>query len=291
MALAVFTRGALAGTPPQRGKVVAVDKRTGRPAWEASLWSRPDLAVPPLVTDDLVYALEEGRTLKALDAATGQVRWQKPFASHLPLTLVDDRVIAVGTETVQAFNRKTGQRAWEFNPRAYADWKLDDHSIPVSTPGRLLLPAGNTLIAIDPATGQPAWAYTVTAAVLPLRPVVAKGMVYLSSGREESPVSLKLEDGLPNTGEYALPPNVARSLARARMDDPKPPAVSRPWISGSKASSIALHTTIAPGGTALAAAGAKAWRFPAPAGWKIDRVAGESGRHVYALLGAAAPAR
>src|SRR5260370_1226902 len=78
------------------------------------------------------------------------------------------------------------------------------------------LPAGGALIAIDRPTRQLAWPYPVTAAVLPLRPVVAKGMVYLSSGREESPVCLKLEDGLPNTGESTLPPDVARAIARSR---------------------------------------------------------------------------
>src|SRR5216683_300859 len=60
---------AMAGVALARGKVVAVDKRTGRPAWEAPLWSRPDAAVMPLVTDDLVYVLEDGKTLKALNAA------------------------------------------------------------------------------------------------------------------------------------------------------------------------------------------------------------------------------
>src|SRR5205085_5732609 len=165
---------------------------------------------------------------------------------------------------------------------------FDDHTIPVVAPGRLLLPAGNTVIAVDPATGQPAWAYTVTSAVLPLRPVVAKDMVYLSSGREESPVCLKLEDGLPNTGEYALPADLARALARARKNE-KPPAAARPQNPRGKGTFIPVRAAVAPGGRALAAAGAKAWRFPAPAGWTIDRIAGESARHVYALLEATAP--
>jgi hypothetical protein len=288
--LAVSIGAAHAAAAPERGKVVAVDKRTGRPVWEAALWSRPDVAVPPLVTDDLVYVVEEGRALKALDAATGCVRWQKPVASHLPLTVAGGLVIAVTGESAVAFNRLTGQRAWEFSPRIYPEWKFDENTIPVVAPGRLLFPARDTVIAVDPATGQPAWAYTVTAAVLPLRPVVTRGMVYLSSGREESPVCLKLEDGLPNTGEYALPPDVARALDRARKAEAKKRTPAHPPSAGSKTSFVAVHPTVAPGGRALATAGAKAWRFPAPSGWTIDRVAGESARHVYALLEGAAPA-
>src|SRR5439155_6946530 len=102
----------------------------------------------------------------------------------------------------------------------------------------------------------------VTAAVLPLRPVVAKDMVYLSSGREDTPVCLKLEDGLPNTGEYTLPHDVARSLARARKGEPKATAVSPPKSTSGKTPFVSVHAAIAPGGKALAAAGAKAWRFP-----------------------------
>src|SRR3954471_3390146 len=95
LAITVSMSAVWAAPAAERGKVVAVDKRTGRPAWEAAVWSRPDLAVPPLVTDELVYVLEEGKTLKALNAATGRVQWQKPVASHLPLTCTGGLVIAM----------------------------------------------------------------------------------------------------------------------------------------------------------------------------------------------------
>jgi len=116
LALTVSIGAAMASPAPARGKVVAVDKRTGRPAWEASLWSRPDLAVPPLVTGELVCVLEEGKILKALDAVTGRVRWQKPVASHLPLTQVGGLVVAVAGDTAIAFNRMTGKRVWSSAP-------------------------------------------------------------------------------------------------------------------------------------------------------------------------------
>jgi outer membrane protein assembly factor BamB len=281
----VLSAGAArAGVAPVRGKVVAVDKRTGRPAWEAPLWSRPEAAVMPLVTDDLVYVLEDGKTLKALNAATGRPRWQAPVASSRPLTLVDDLVVAVTGDSALAFHRWTGKPAWEFNLRIYPEWKFDENTIPVLAPRRLLLPARDTMIAIDTANGQPCWAYTVTAAKLPLRPIVLHGMVYLHSGQEDSPVCLKLEDGLPNTGEYALPPEVARALARARKADATR-LTPAPRTSGhSKTAFVPVHAAVAPGGKALAAAGAKRWRFPAPAGWTIARVAGESASELYALL-------
>ena len=102
LAVTVSIGAAWAAPASEQGKVVAVDKRTGRPAWEAALWSRPDLAVTPLVTDELVYVLQDGRTLKALDAATGRVQWQKPVASHLPLTRIGDLVVATLAGLVEA---------------------------------------------------------------------------------------------------------------------------------------------------------------------------------------------
>lgn len=288
--LALFTTitlsavAATAGTVPLRGKVVAVDKRTGHLAWEAPLWSESDTAVPPLVTDELVYALRDGKTLEALDAATGRPRWQAPVASALPLTLVNNLVVAVTSDSVLAFNRWNGKPAWQFSVRIYPEWKFDENTVPVVAPGRLLVPAGDTLIAIDPQNGQPCWAYTVAAAKLPLRPVVMRGMVYLSSGRDDSPLSVKLEDGLPNTGEYALPPDMVRALARAHKADPKKPATMPRGAHRKTTAFVAVRAAVAPGGHALAAAGAKRWSFPAPPGWTIERVAGESAGQLYALL-------
>jgi outer membrane protein assembly factor BamB len=293
IAVCVLAAGAALAAPiPARGKVVAVDKRTGRAAWEAPLWSRPDAAVPPLVTAERIYVLQEGRVLKSLDAATGKPCWQTPAVTTLPLAMADDLVVAVTGDTARAFDRWNGKQKWEFRLRFFPEWKFDAKTIPVGAPGRVLLPAGSTLIAVDTASGQPAWAYTATAAKLPLQPVVVGDMVYLRTQgtAEESEVRLKLDDGLPDSGEYTLPRNIARAIERERKAQRKATPVTPPAAGGKKTPFVAVRAQIASGGKALAAAGAKRWSFPAPSGWTIDRVAGESASHVYALLGAAAPA-
>src|SRR5262249_35320295 len=109
---------------PDRGKVVALDKQTGRPAWEAPLWSRPDTAVPPVITAETLYALEDGEQLKALDAITGRPRWQVAISSNLPLTLAGERIVVVTGDSVRAFNRRTGKQAWQFIANLFPDWKL-----------------------------------------------------------------------------------------------------------------------------------------------------------------------
>jgi outer membrane protein assembly factor BamB len=278
----------MAGSGSLKGKVVAVDKRTGRPAWEAPLGAQSLAAVPPLVTPEMVYVVEDGKTLKALDVTTGKPKWQASAATELPLTLAEDRLIARTAQAIIALNRWNGKRLWEFNPSMLYEWKLDPHVAPVAAPGRLLLSAGNTLIGLDSNTGQPAWAYTVTAAKQSLQPVVIDDKVYLRDEKADSEVRLTLADGLPDTGEYALPPDVARAIAKQRRAAAKPAPIARPSDKGGKMPFITVRTTVAPGGKALAAAGAKRWVFPAPAGWTIDRVAGESAVNVYALLSAPA---
>jgi outer membrane protein assembly factor BamB len=282
----VATGAAMAAPLPARGKVVAVDKRTGRPTWEAPLWSQSGAAVPPLVTPERVYLAENGQILKSLDAATGKLIWQAPVATTIPLALADELVVAVTGNGARAFNRWNGKPAWEFSLRLFPDWKFDANTIPVVAPGRILLPAGETLIAVDSATGQPAWAYTVTAAKQPLQPAVVGDMVYVRSQRagEESEVSLKLEDGLPDTGEYALPRDIARAVERQRKARRQATPGTRVAM-GKKTPFVAVQAKVAPGGKTLAAAGAKRWSFKAPSGWTIDRVAGESAGHLYALLG------
>jgi putative pyrroloquinoline-quinone binding quinoprotein len=214
----------------------------------------------------------------------------------LPLTLADDRIIAVTGDTARAFDGRTGKQLWEFSLRLFPEWKFDANTIPVVAPGRVLLPAGNTLIAVDPATGQPSWAYTATAAKLPLQPVVVGDMVYIrtqtQSSGEETEARLKLEDGLPEGGENALPRNIARAIERERKAHRKGSPAIRPAAPGKRAPAVpvvAVRTQVTLGGKSLAAAGAKRWSFPAPSGWTIDRIAGESPGLVYALIGVAAP--
>ena len=81
------------------------------------------------------------------------------------------------------------------------------------------------------------------------------------------------------------------AAARAGKKAARPaPLAGRPVGPGKKTPYIALQAKVTPGGKTLAAAGAKRWSYPAPAGWTIERVAGESAGHVYALLGAATSA-
>jgi outer membrane protein assembly factor BamB len=202
--------------------------------------------------------------------------------------MAEGLIIGVTEHTIIALNRWNGKRVWEFDPRLFGDWTFDGKTTPVIAPGRVLMPSGKTLIGIDIATGQPAWAYTVNAAKPPLQPVVIDDLVYVRLDEEDTEIRLSLADGLPDNGEHALPPEIEYAIKKVRKATQKPVPVTRPSSAGGSKPFVAVKATVAPGGKALAAAGAKRWSFPAPAGWKIDRIAGESAGHLYALLGTAA---
>jgi outer membrane protein assembly factor BamB len=168
-AVLILTIGAAGAAPaPARGKVVALDKRTGRAAWEAPLWSQPEAAVPPLITPERLFVIENGKVLKSLDAATGKVCWQAPAVTVIPPAMAGELVVIVAEGTARAFNRWNGKKVWEYNSRMLPEWKFDQNTIPVIAGNRILLPAGYTVIALDQATGQPIWAHTLSAARLPL---------------------------------------------------------------------------------------------------------------------------
>jgi outer membrane protein assembly factor BamB len=271
---------------PGRYKLVALDKKTGRAAWEAPLWSSGP-AVPPVITPERLYVIENGRALKSFDAATGKLAWQTPAVTCIQPVLAGELLVVVAGDTARALNRWTGKKVWEYNSRTFPDWKFDQNTVPVIAGNRALMPAGCTLIALDLATGQPAWAHTASAAKLPLQPAVVSEMVYIRSERDGIGVetALKLEDGLPDTGEYTLPPDIARAVKRERNRQQSRLTVpARPANTRAKQPSIAVQAKVTPNGQAIAAAGARRWSFRAPAGWSIASLAGEAPGHVYALL-------
>ncbi|WP_435364843.1 PQQ-binding-like beta-propeller repeat protein [Haloarchaeobius sp. DYHT-AS-18] len=105
----------------------------------------------PLVANDVVYHVYD-RSLHALDAADGSVRWRLPDVDKLPL--VTDGTAYVPVENrLLAVDPQTGDQFWER--------ELPEHGhvgTPVVDPdGRLFVPEGETLFALDRETGETAW--------------------------------------------------------------------------------------------------------------------------------------
>lgn len=158
--------------------VAAYDVRSGRELWTHS-WSgvfREGMGgdgprATPTWHDGRLYALGGTGELRALDAATGRRLWRTNIledagASNLqwgmaasPL-IVDDNVIVLpggGGNSVVAYNRTTGRRAWSAldDTQAYSSPML----VTLAGVRQVLVFSGSRLMGITPDAGAVLWEY------------------------------------------------------------------------------------------------------------------------------------
>ena len=105
------------------GRLATLDNRNGQPLWErrivvsqgrSEIERMVDLSGQPVLTPDgrLFVTSYNGR-LAALDAANGEVLWQREFSSHLTPVLVGDRLLTVNEMShVVAFDAQSGEELW-----------------------------------------------------------------------------------------------------------------------------------------------------------------------------------
>ncbi|HIX61879.1 MAG TPA: outer membrane protein assembly factor BamB [Candidatus Halomonas stercoripullorum] len=105
------------------GRLVTLDNRNGQPLWErriavsqgrSEIERMVDLSGQPVLTPDgrLFVTSYNGR-LAALDAASGDVLWQRELSSHLTPVLVGDRLLTVNEMShVLAFDAHSGEELW-----------------------------------------------------------------------------------------------------------------------------------------------------------------------------------
>lgn len=108
--------------PFSSGELVALRAATGQPVWQQTL-SRAsrtsalseirDIAGRPVVSRGTVYAVSHSGLMAALDARTGQPRWQAPVSGvNAPLPAGDVVYIVSKTGELSVVNRDTGQVYW-----------------------------------------------------------------------------------------------------------------------------------------------------------------------------------
>ncbi len=169
--------------------VVALDGMTGATLWRTVLPRRsPNLQTHkhrgtsgvPLVADGMVYVPNLASRLYALDAATGEVKWEFPAfdgttkpqntndgpAFPSPL-LVGKNLIWARGKQLYALDPLTGETRWQA-PGGY--------TLRLTSGGqeRLITFAGKELVCYDTATGKPLWQEpTELSAFAPLSAVLA----------------------------------------------------------------------------------------------------------------------
>jgi alcohol dehydrogenase (cytochrome c) len=103
--------------------VQAIDATTGATIWEHRRWSGPSRAKTIAIYDDMIYTTATDGFIVALDARTGEVRWQTQTGGGMVsgVIVVEGKVIsgrscAPRRENcyIVAHDAKTGQEIWRF---------------------------------------------------------------------------------------------------------------------------------------------------------------------------------
>lgn len=138
--------------------VFACDAETGEELWRTTVCDNDgqDRVYPPAVADGRVYANTLAETLYALDAGTGDVRWEYRLEEKW-----GDRILAAGdlvyttdaSRRVFAVDAETGREQWEY----YYGEPLP--ATPVVADGTLYIGFGerSVLRAVDTGTGRHEW--------------------------------------------------------------------------------------------------------------------------------------
>lgn len=131
------------------------------PAPLAWRWIQPTAAAPsgaPLVDGETIYTAVGGRIF-AIDRATGNQKWRYPQVEPIPgqfrttPVLVNGVLVAAGdNKVVYAIDPATGESKWTYNSPSPV------FGMPVKVGNYVAFSTSdNTLIALEGATGAPAW--------------------------------------------------------------------------------------------------------------------------------------
>ncbi|MFC7186588.1 PQQ-binding-like beta-propeller repeat protein [Halorubrum yunnanense] len=166
-----------------RGRLVAVDARTGNLKWTfengSTNWTSATLSEETVFFGDVELYDGDSR-FYAVDRATGTKRWERVFEDgfNSSPTVVDDTVY-VGCDDghVYAFETETGERRWAFG--------TDDQvrSSPTVVDGTVYVGSDSgRLYAIDARTGDRQWRVDQEGGPIRSSPTVADGTVYVGVG-------------------------------------------------------------------------------------------------------------
>lgn len=181
--------------PFSSGEIMAIDIKTGEPAWvdgvargfrTLALSGLADVSASPVVSGNTAYATGvAGRTV-AVDARTGQRRWEQDLGSvHTPVVSggalfmvdLDDRMVALSL--------KDGQTLWATSlPRPEKKKKRRNWAGPILANGALVAFSSDGQIAIvDAASGKTMLTQRTNSDVY-VTPIAAGGRIVVLEGND-----------------------------------------------------------------------------------------------------------
>jgi outer membrane protein assembly factor BamB len=174
------------------GCVYALEAATGKLVWKRD--TRGPVVSTPALAGDRVVVGNRSYDLLGLDARTGEPAWTRYiwFSWVESSAAVRDGVAYVGSSdatAVYAFDARTGERRWKTDVYGWA-WgqpAVTDARVYAGTASQKGYLAGHRglVVAMDRATGRPAWHYAAEPAAtgsygFPGSPAVGAGLVFVT---------------------------------------------------------------------------------------------------------------
>ena len=159
--------------PLREKQLVALDRETGRHAWSRLL----DVAVPPAAGDGQLF-VQNGRTITALDSATGVDRWSASLeaAPTAPLAWTAGAVIALlESGDVLAFRSTDGQLMWRKPLGSTSPYP----AVPGDTNELFFSLADGRVVALARETGNQLWERKLPGTLS--QPAVGRDRVFIGS--------------------------------------------------------------------------------------------------------------
>lgn len=190
----------------REGRLAAVAAESGAVRWVRDLSGRIS-GGPAAPRGERVFVGTDAGKVWALDAASGQTRWQASVSSEVmtkPRVAAGTVFVRTADDFLWALRAADGGTRWSFNVEG-PTLALRGGSRPAFADGRVLAGfSSGELVALDGASGKPAWRETVASPSgrtelermvdVDAAPAIADGMV-VAAAYHGSVVALSLADG------------------------------------------------------------------------------------------------
>lgn len=128
--------------PASGGTVVSLDIATGKQRWSADCARRS----PALCAGRLI--LMDRESLRAVDPASGEVRWRLPGSGFRGMAVQGSRILYTTGDEIGVWDLASGKSLWKERSEETDEPRLS---------GLVALSAGTDLVARDPLTGKKLW--------------------------------------------------------------------------------------------------------------------------------------
>jgi len=150
--------------PSGSTEVLAVQKRSGTPAWQISVAGQrlgrgygavSDITGDPVIVGKTTYVGNQSGRSAAIDTATGARKWTSPEAAYGPMLPVGGSVFLINDEAkLVRLNAATGEKIWAVDMPYYTDTRekkraaITAHYGPALAGGHLVVASGDGVLRL-----------------------------------------------------------------------------------------------------------------------------------------------